>query len=153
MAAQGNSPELPVLEKERYTSPDHSCPSTAMAGYSLLSSYSSPPQEVSLAEHELINSGLLGQPCLHVSVERSKKWTLCANAHFLIWKERSSPCGPCFPGNVPTSGRCVPRVHARPDACSKRPFPHLLKNLGVHTTASHRNSRDFDETLRAKSQP
>ena len=39
--------------------------------------------------------------------------------------------------------RTVPRVQARPDAFPKRPFPHLLQNLGSQTTAGHRNSRDF----------
>ena len=43
VTAQSHSPELPVREKER----------------SLLCSYSSPPHEVSLAEQELIHSGLI----------------------------------------------------------------------------------------------
>ena len=46
------------------TSLDQSCP---MTQHSLLCFYSSPPQEASLAEHELIHSGHIGQPCLHMS--------------------------------------------------------------------------------------
>ena len=39
----------------------------SIAQHSLLCSHFSPPQEVSLAEHELNHSGLTGQPCLHMS--------------------------------------------------------------------------------------
>ena len=48
--------------KSATTSLDRSCPVTSMARHSLLCSYSSPPQEVSLVEQELIHSGLIGQP-------------------------------------------------------------------------------------------
>ena len=53
--------------KSTTTSHGQSCPASSMAQHSLLCSYSSQPNEASLAEQELVHSGLIGQPCLHMS--------------------------------------------------------------------------------------
>ena len=61
-------PSSQSSRKSATTSHDQSCPMTSMARHSLLCSYSSPPQEVSLAEQELIHSGALWTTMLpHVS--------------------------------------------------------------------------------------
>ena len=63
-------------------------------------------------------------------------------------EEKELAMRPILPWSVPTCGRCaqahtVLQVHARPNAFPKRPFPHLLQNLGSHTTAGHCNVSDF----------
>ena len=60
-------PSSQSSRKSVTTSLDQSCPMTSMARHCLLCSYFSPPQEVSLAEHELNHSRLIGQPCPHMS--------------------------------------------------------------------------------------
>ena len=63
-------------------------------------------------------------------------------------EEKELAMRPILPWNVPIGGRSVqahtaPRFQAGPEAFPKRPFPHLLQNLGTHTTAGHCNPSDF----------
>ena len=60
-------PSSQSSRKSATTSLDQPCPMTSIAWHSSLFSYTSQPREVSLAEQELIHSGLFGQPCLHMS--------------------------------------------------------------------------------------
>ena len=64
---KGTRPSSQSSRKSATTSLDQPCPMTSMARHSLLCSYTSEPKEVSLAEQELIHSGLTGQSCLHMS--------------------------------------------------------------------------------------
>ena len=59
----------------------------------------------------------------HTSLGRSNRWTLCASAQYLTG---------------PSKARRLPK---------KGTFPHVLQNLGIHTTAGQCNPHDWQQEV------
>ena len=120
-----------------------------MVQHSLLCSYYSQPKEVSLAIHELIHSGLIGQPCLHMSPRSGDRLPLvpaspsAANkcrpisAHALsVSAERQALHGTSFEATgsfatrkkqSPPCGRYFPGTFQQVNAVRKRTLSHGSK--------------------------